>query len=211
MWLKMLMPGELMFNLRLSLMIPQSIPVRGRTMSNYIFNGYECEDYDKHWGFTNFKDKRVLDVGADVGSTPSYFLSKGAVEVVAVSGKGEFDGLEANHIKYQWFGKVILVNMWLSSIFDFGDLISKYRPDILKCDLDPETRTVKLAEWYLFDCPDDILRLVPEYLIEWHDNESPECVNPNHMKDAWIKRFEDLGYQVQCEFHSGIVIWARKK
>lgn len=177
-------------------------------MSNYLFNGVECEDYDKHWGFTQMRGKIILDVGADSGSTASYFLDRGAKRVIAVSGRAEYDGLVANVKKFGWENLVIPVNCWISGVQDFVNLINNYRPDILKCDLDPETREIKLPEWYLFECPDEILRKVPEYMIEWHDNESPECVNPNHMLYVWPERFEKLGYNVETQFHSGIVIHA---
>jgi hypothetical protein len=180
-------------------------------MSSYLFDGVECEDYDQHWGFTDFKDKVVLDCGADSGSTASYFLSRGAKHVIAVSGRAEYDGLVAHVKKFGWEDKVTPVNCWISSVADFIALITEFKPDILKCDLDPETREIKLPEWYLFECPDEILSKVPEYMIEWHDNESQECVNPNHMLFVWPERFEKLGYSVETKFHSGIVIWARKR
>lgn len=44
------------------------------------------ENYDVQWGQTNYKDTIVLDFGADVGSTASFFLQKGAKKVVAIEG-----------------------------------------------------------------------------------------------------------------------------
>jgi GT2 family glycosyltransferase len=32
------------------------------------------ENYDYHWGFASFRNKTVLDIGDDYGSTASYFL-----------------------------------------------------------------------------------------------------------------------------------------
>jgi len=177
---------------------------------NFIFDGHECEDFDEHWGFADFKNKIVLDFGADSGSTPAYFLSRGAKWVIAVSGRADYNGLVANIQKFGW-NNVTAINRWISSSQDFIDLIETYHPDIVKCDLDPETRTCKLCELYLMECPDDILKLVPEYLIEWHDNESPECVRPNEMLYKWPERFDPLGYSICLKFHSGIVVWARKK
>ncbi|MEM2995027.1 MAG: hypothetical protein QXI91_03285 [Candidatus Bathyarchaeia archaeon] len=48
------------------------------------------EDYDKHWNYLNFKGKKILDLGADYGSTASYFLWQGAKQVIAVERNEEF-------------------------------------------------------------------------------------------------------------------------
>jgi len=47
-----------------------------------IFN----EDYNECWGCVSYKDKTVLDLGADYGSTVYYFLKNGAKKVIAVEG-----------------------------------------------------------------------------------------------------------------------------
>lgn len=180
-------------------------------MGNWIFDGHECEDYDLHWGFPDFTGKIVADFGADSGGTPSYFLHRGAKQVIAISGRAEYDGLVANIKKFGWEGRVIPINCWVSSSKDFIDIIEKYKPDILKCDLDPETRTCKLCEWYLHDCPDEVLKKVPEIMVEWHDNESPECTTGNHMIKVWQDRFTGLGYDWMMRFWSGLVIYAKRK
>ena len=47
------------------------------------------EDYNKMYGFLDYTNKKVIDIGADIGSTALFFLDKGANIVLAVEGNKE--------------------------------------------------------------------------------------------------------------------------
>jgi FkbM family methyltransferase len=69
------------------------------------------EDYDSHWGFTSFKGKVVLDLGADYGSTAHYFLRRGARRVVAVEGDPRLaEELEEN---FRGDGRVVPIHLFI--------------------------------------------------------------------------------------------------
>lgn len=85
------------------------------------------ENYDKHWNYASFKDKIVLDLGADYGSTASYFLWRGAKQVIAVEGSKEFaDALRKN---FENNPKVIPIELFIKSPVD----IEEYELTLLNC------------------------------------------------------------------------------
>jgi hypothetical protein len=92
------------------------------------------EDYDRHWNFTTFKNKVVLDLGADYGSTAYYFLRKGASKVVAVEGDTVLASkLKANSKK---FDKIVPIETFIDSSEKIEKLISHYHPDLVKVDIE---------------------------------------------------------------------------
>lgn len=117
------------------------------------------EDYGHHYGAIRYKGKKVLDIGADVGSTTDFFLRRGAREVIAVDGsKGMYDGLLKNLAKIPGTKPVFLL---IEKPEHFEQLIRKHRPDVLKADIEG-------AEKHLFLISDEAFRMVPEYMIETH-------------------------------------------
>jgi len=117
------------------------------------------EDYEETWGKIDYQNKRVLDIGADIGSTADYFIRKGAKEVVAVEGGKEFySKLEANAKDRP---KIKPILLWIDSPTQFTILIKEHCPDIMKCDIEG-------GEVHLADIEDGVFRSVPEYLIETH-------------------------------------------
>ena len=169
----------------------------------YIFDGKICEDFEQHWGFLDIRGKVVMDFGADVGSTPSFFLGKEAKRVIAISGKEDFDGLVNNIKKFGWGNKVVALNRWITDLNMVSNLVIAYKPDIIKFDLDPMENGQVLNECHLINCSDNVLNLVREYAIEWH--------NTTKMRDAIISRFSGLGYKTELKFVNGIVVWAKKQ
>ncbi len=136
------------------------------------------EDYDHHWNYVSFKNKTVMDLGADFGSTPSYFLYRGADHVIAVEG----DPSLASKLCDNFVGdrRVIPIELMINHSSDISSLITQYSPDIVKID-------VEGAEANLLECPDETLRSVKEWLIEAHN------------LDLYIKireRFLGLGFNV---------------
>jgi hypothetical protein len=117
------------------------------------------ENYDLHWNYLNFKDKTVLDLGADYGSTARYFRKQGARQVIAVEG----DPALADRLKHysEKRGYIVPIEKWICSATDISALIDKYSPDIVKVDIEG-------AESNLLHCSDETLRNVAEWMIETH-------------------------------------------
>jgi len=100
-------------------------------------------------------------VGADYGSTASFFLQKGAERVIAVeSDPILFKELFSN---FEGENKVIPVLLEVSNRENLEDLISKFKPDVLKLDCEG-------CEVYLTTMTVSALLDVSEYLVETHEH-----------------------------------------
>lgn len=132
-----------------------------------VFKTYVKEDYDKHWNFTDFKGKVILDIGADYGSTAYYFLQKGVLRVIAVEG----DDYLAEQLKQNFKDnpKVVPIHLMIRSGRQIEELIEKYRPDIVKVDIEGDEKHIldvdvrKAKEWLIETHTNDIHK----YLVEW--------------------------------------------
>jgi SAM-dependent methyltransferase len=119
------------------------------------------EDYDSHWGFTNFKGKTVLDLGADYGSTARYFLRRGARRVVAVEGDPRLaEELEEN---FRGDGRVVPIHLFIEGTEQVAELIERFDPDLVKVDIEG-------AEKVLLDLPRGLVK-GREWLVEVHSDE----------------------------------------
>jgi precorrin-6B methylase 2 len=136
------------------------------------------EDYDSHWGFTDFKNKVILDLGADYGSTAYYFLQKGAGMVIAVEGNDElFEKLKRN---FKDNPKVIPIHMKISRGQQVEELIDKYRPDLVKVDIEG-------AEIYILNAD---VKKVKEWLIETHTDDVYDALHEFFLKNGFtVKTF----------------------
>lgn len=117
------------------------------------------ENYENDYGTTDYKDKTVLDIGADYGSTAYFFLQKGAKKVIAVEGDADLcikllENVSADH-------RVSPVLVWIDSYKSMSRLIRIFKPDITKADCEG-------CEIYFKYVPDDVLRICPEYMVETH-------------------------------------------
>ncbi len=145
------------------------------------------EGYDDHWGYTNFEGKIVLDLGADYGSTVSWFFQKGAKKIIAVECDRErFRKLVDN------FGNdpdVVCIKEKILSGDQINELIRKYKPDIAKFDIEGDEVNLLLAD-------PDYIKLVKEYLIEYHGekslNEMMTVMEENgfHATRCWVNPWE---------------------
>ncbi|MGP8069934.1 MAG: hypothetical protein ACLP5V_08595 [Candidatus Bathyarchaeia archaeon] len=138
------------------------------------------ENYDYHWGFASFHNKTVLDIGADYGSTASYFLQNGARRVIAVESNPKlFSKLVAYFRGNQL---VTTINLEVHEPHQIESLISKFKPDILKADCEG-------CELHLIKVEERALKTVPEFLIETHEHTLKRLITPR------IERlFRRLGY-----------------
>ena len=154
---------------------------------------YIDEDYNSHWGFTDFKGKAVLDLGADYGSTAWFFLNKGAKSVVAVEGDpGRAKTLATNSVKYGFSS----FEETISSPKDIERFLENYQFDVAKVDIEG-------AEANLLNCKNELLEKVPLWMIESHSDVLTLSIS---------RRFEELGFNVKkAREPSGPTILVAKK
>jgi hypothetical protein len=119
------------------------------------------ENYDRHWNFTSFEDKVVLELGADYGSTAYYFLGKGAKRVIAVEGDAGLAKKLASNFKKD--ERVIPISGFIEKAEQIDNLILSYHPDIVKVDIEGNEKCLLDAKRV-----DD----VKEWLIEAHTEEA---------------------------------------
>jgi hypothetical protein len=117
------------------------------------------ESYDKHWNFTSFENKVILDLGADYGSTAYYFLRKGASKVIAVEGNPQL----ASKLKFnsQKFKKIVPLENFIDNSEKIENLISDYHPDLVKVDIEGYEKLLTNID----------VTKVKEWLIEAHSKE----------------------------------------
>ena len=140
------------------------------------------EDYDKEYGFVDYNDKLILDIGADIGSTADHFLRKGAKEVIAVEGNKKFYAklkLNAQEIE-----EITPVFLWIKCSNHFESLIKKYKPDVVKVDCDDPGKKTG-CEKYLFKIPDAVFSMVPEYIIETHTHSNFNAMKKKCEKNKY--------------------------
>jgi len=120
------------------------------------------ENYEAHWNYVDFQGKTILDLGADYGSTATWFVRKGARKIIAVEGDPKsFSQLERN---YAGDDRVIVIQLWIDSSKQIEALLEEHQPDLVKVDIEGAERT-------LLDVPFETLRRVPLYLVETHSQE----------------------------------------
>jgi hypothetical protein len=164
-----------------------------------------------HWGWIDVRDKTVLDVGADWGTTAEYFLEQGARLVVAVESDGlyfrqlavlasERPGLVASHRK-------------VTSKEDFRELFQLYAPDVVKVDCEG-------CECALLELDDAWFSRPALYAIETHCPEQAERDgNPfpfgdaNALYLAFFQKFNQCGYELLNDYREGKgrVLYARRR
>ncbi len=159
------------------------------------------EDYVAHWNYTTFEGKTILDLGADYGSTASFFLEHGAKKIIAVEGReDEFRKLQENYMDDP---SVTCIYTFIMGPNHIKKFIDDHKPDLVKAD-------IEMAENYMLEMDNETLRQVPEYLIETHRYED--------LAKFWIK-FRDLKYKFKicwlqtstcANDEEALVIYARK-
>lgn len=136
------------------------------------------EDYEVHWNYTSFKDKVILDLGADWGSTVSWFFEKGAKKVIAVEYENDryklFDKLIEN---YGNDPDVACLQLFIDSGLQISELINIYNPDLVKVDI--EGWEAKIA-----DMKPEFFLMPKEWLIESHNGEITKVLM------AYISKFD---------------------
>lgn len=136
------------------------------------------ENFEYHWGFVDWKNKTVLDIGADYGSTAECFLSVGASKIYASEGDEKLYDQLVEYAKDK--PNIIPNRKWINNPSDFIDLFNNFKADIVKIDCEG-------AEEHLLKVPDEILKSIKEYVIECHGEEITKRI---------IERFRDLKFDI---------------
>lgn len=149
--------------------------------------GWTGEDYEKEYGLLDFKDKTVLDIGADYGSTACYFLGKGAKRVIAVEGNPQFfQELLANTKDDE---RVQPISLYVKTGSHLENLLQTHKPDITKIDCEG-------CEFYLMQVKNETLRMCPKYIIETHDAYEG-CKSSFHpeTRKRLTQKFAEAGFR----------------
>jgi len=133
------------------------------------FKYYESlRNLKRMYGFVDVKDRTVLDIGADWGSTPHFFITRGAKSVIAVEGgRNHYDEMVKN-LKDE--SRVLPIYLFIRETEDMVKLIKNLHPDIVKIDCEG-------CEQALVNVPQDVLRIPREYVIEIHSEELIESIH----------------------------------
>lgn len=156
------------------------------------------ENYDEHWNYVSFKDKIVLDLGADYGSTASYFLYRGAKKVVAVEGNEQF--AEALQKNFKGNVRVTPIKLFIKSAEDIDNLIIQYLPDIVKMDIEG-------YELSLLKCKN--IQRVKEWLIECHSQEICKRIESLFLQKGFKIMIIDYGKMIKVSLPISVLIAVR--
>jgi hypothetical protein len=129
------------------------------------------EEPEIHWPFLNVKDKVVLDLGCGLfyskTSTPDWFVQQGAKQVIGV----DLGNDTPKHFIYHQIA--------ISSKNDILDLLNKYTPDVIKCDIEG-------AEKHFKDVSANNMESVKQFAVEYHDND---------LKLLMEQKIKDWGFE----------------
>lgn len=143
------------------------------------------------YGCVDFTDKTVLDIGADWGGTPAFFLSKGARSVIGVDGNRHYVEKMRDHFKDD--PRVLPLYVYVKVSQQLCDLIQIYKPDLVKVDCEG-------CERLLTEIPN--LDLCPEYLIEVHSDE---------IRKTLLNLFDGYELVTETSFDEGLYMMHWRK
>lgn len=134
------------------------------------------------YGEGNFKDKTIIDIGASIGDTPIYFISKGAKRVY---------GFESDLHRYNLAVKNVEINNMAHKITMFNNeansksvesLINEHSMENIYLKIDCEGCEFELIK----NLPDDIYAKIDFIIMEFHSEPS-----------IIIQRLNKLGFKVK--------------
>lgn len=133
---------------------------RGVKVEGCSFEYHENpENYKSMYAITNLKGKVILDIGADWGSTPHFFISQGAKQVIAVEGNEKYYKRMKENFRDD--PRVIPKFIYIIEARDIEKLIKEHSPDIVKIDCEG-------CERHLSRVQRSILKIPSEYIMETH-------------------------------------------
>ncbi len=134
---------------------------------------------DLMYGHLDFTDKVVLDIGADWGGTPAFFLSRGAKKVIGVDYHAWYVEKMADHFRDDY--RVLPVQVKVENAKQIKDLIQIHKPDIVKIDCEGCEKVLSRVI---------NLGLCPEYIVEIHSDS---------IRDSLLSKFKRVGHKVVHE------------
>lgn len=178
-------------------------------------NNMFSEDFQKIYGIFNYKDKRVLDIGAYIGDTAYFLLSKGAryvesyepldenIKLIENNHKEDIKSEKLKVFNYAIGGKTgnktFYVNKKSVGQKDFGIVEGNHAvivkviswEDVLKNgEYDIAKVDCEGGEEYLKYCSNELIRKIPLWAIETHSFEIHEIIK---------KKFDSAGFQtIKC-------------
>lgn len=148
-------------------------PLQGDIMHEYW--GQESKsNLEKMYSCVDFTGKVVLDIGADWGGTPGFFLEKGAKRVIGVDGNKALVMKMYKHFEDDY--RVLPLYMMIKHSHQLQSLLEIYRPDVVKLDCEG-------CEILLTEVPG--LDACPEYILEVHSDD---------IRQLLTEKFHELGY-----------------
>lgn len=181
-------------------------------MTNQIkpLKPWHNENFGRSYGHLDFEGRIVLDIGADYGSTASYFLIEGAEAVVAVE---SYEPDAAALEKYaEGEPRVTAIVQHISCAEDFKNILEKHKIDLAKIDCEG-------CEFYLLGLENFYFSSIREYFIELHNlSNARRCNNPregpNDLRALFAEKFERCGFNYEIFFqkrNAKWMIWAKRK
>lgn len=144
--------------------------------------GITGEYPSKHWYFLDIKDKTVMDLGcgkwmSDI-STAEWFLNEGAKQVIGI----DLSDMNIND------GRFIMEIQRIQSAEQLYELIDKYKPEIIKCDIEG-------AESYFNDIK-EISEEVKQFAVEYHNADTKKICEQalERWKFKNIEIYQFIGY-----------------
>ena len=122
--------------------------------------------YDIHLNF-DYKDKTILDIGAESGTSAEYFFKKGAKYVTCIEGDARLASLCSQNLREGFTDRYDVVVEWIDSPHHFDRLLSLYgrsgprRTGLVKIDIEG-------WECCMLDMNDRILAEQRELIIDTH-------------------------------------------
>jgi hypothetical protein len=107
------------------------------------------EDYEKSYGKADYKDKIILEIGADIGSTAYFFLTKGARKIISVEGNEKSYNFLLKNVN--GMEEIVPVLKMIKSTDDIRELIREYKPNFLHMDCEYCERYLNGLEKEYFD------------------------------------------------------------
>ena len=153
----------------------------------------------------DYNDKVVLDVGADYGSTAKFLFDKGAKRVIAV--ESDFECFKELWKYVESESRLTAVNLAISNRDDMTNLLTKYKPDIVKMDCEgcevhlynSDEETIRIPKFYIIEIHNVPLIVKSEIPNEWKQqlmlSENEMIVKENFAK-LFKSRLESCGFKI---------------
>ena len=112
--------------------------------------------FEREYGSVDYKGAVVLDIGADYGCSPEFFLSRGAKHVIASEVNQEW---RRDLIAWAQGRPVTVIDGLDTS--NARDVFEQYQPEVVKCDCEG-------CECVLLTLPDEVMAGPRAWVLETH-------------------------------------------